>query len=159
MAEFIIKSYLDLDAELYRCEAASQKAAVEQAVNRGADLYGADLYGADLRGANLCGANLCDANLRDANLYGANLYGANLYGAKLCGANLCGAKGIHTIEGGKDSRNYEFRAIELPDGWRISAGCRFFTLDKSKKHWRNNPECAAIVAKLIAETEKLDAEG
>ena len=46
----------------------------------------ADLQDADLRGADLQVADLQDANLRDANLWGADLQDANLRGADLWGA-------------------------------------------------------------------------
>jgi hypothetical protein len=98
-------------AELWKGEAASLRAAVEQAVVgganlhdadlhdadlrgadlRGANLHGADLHGADLRGANLHGADLHDADLRGADLRGANLHDADLHDANLRGANLHGA--------------------------------------------------------------------
>ena len=67
------------------------KDAIEDAVQRGADLYGADLYGADLSGAELHGANLKGANLGDADISGANLYSADLSGADLSEADLSGA--------------------------------------------------------------------
>jgi hypothetical protein len=55
---------------------------------RGADLSDANLSGANLSGANLRGADLSDANLSDANLRGADLSDANLRGANLRGADL-----------------------------------------------------------------------
>jgi uncharacterized protein YjbI with pentapeptide repeats len=84
-----IKNYLD--AVLYRSEADTIKAAMEEAVKGGANLRGANLRGANLRGANLRGANLVGANLGGAKMIGANLVGANLVGANLGGANLVGA--------------------------------------------------------------------
>jgi len=84
MAEFIILNVLK--AELYRTHADSLKAAVEKAVQSGANL--SDAY---LRGANLSGANLSDAYLRGANLSGADLRGAYLSDAYLHGADLRGA--------------------------------------------------------------------
>ena len=78
MAEFIILNVLK--AELYRTHADSLKAAVEKAVQSGANL--SDAY---LRGANLSGANLSDAYLS----------GADLRGAYLSEAYLRGAEGFH----------------------------------------------------------------
>jgi hypothetical protein len=89
-----IKAYLG--AVLHRSEKDTIKAAMEEAVNLGADLLGAnlsvaDLRGADLRGANLRGANLRGANLSVADLSGANLSLADLSEADLSEANLRGA--------------------------------------------------------------------
>ncbi|KDC23990.1 pentapeptide repeat protein [Bordetella bronchiseptica F4563] len=67
------------------------RVALEQAVERDANLRGANLRGAYLRGADLGGADLGDANLRGANLRGAYLRGADLGGADLGGADLRGA--------------------------------------------------------------------
>jgi Pentapeptide repeats (8 copies) len=125
----------------------------------GADLYGADLCGADLRGADLCGADLrgadlCGANLRGASLCGANLRGANLYATNLHGANLSGAVGYICM--GWDKRDYHFRAIMHADGWRISAGCRWFTVDEAIAHWtaRGNKDALARVAIVAAHVEE-----
>ena len=91
-----IKSRWD-GSVLYTSESARDvRAAVEEAVSKGANLSGADLRDAYLRGANLSdaylgGANLSDAYLRGANLSGADLRGANLGGADLSDANLRGA--------------------------------------------------------------------
>ena len=60
----------------------------EKADLQGANLRDANLWDADLQGANLRDANLRDANLRDANLWGADLRGANLRDADLRGADL-----------------------------------------------------------------------
>jgi hypothetical protein len=54
----------------------------------GADLDRANLNRADLREAELTGVNLSRADLRSANLSGANLQRANLGGANLWGADL-----------------------------------------------------------------------
>jgi hypothetical protein len=62
------------------------RAAIIQAVARGADLIGADLTR-----ANLTGANLTNANLTNADLTGADLTGANLAGASLTDANFTDA--------------------------------------------------------------------
>ena len=73
---------------LFESDKTTLKEAVEEAVNRDADLEGANLIGAYLEGADLIGANLRDADLGDADLRGANLRDANLIGANLEGANL-----------------------------------------------------------------------
>jgi len=67
------------------------RAALEQAVEAGANLAGANLAGAYLARANLARAYLARANLADANLAGANLAGANLAGAYLARAYLADA--------------------------------------------------------------------
>lgn len=60
-------------AVLYVAEsAADMRAALVEAVGKGADLSRADLYGAYLYRANLSGANLYRANLTGANLTGAD---------------------------------------------------------------------------------------
>ena len=77
-------------AVLYVAESAADvRAALVEAVGKGANLSRADLYGANLTGADLTGANLSRANLT-----GAYLTRANLSGAYLSGANLPRAKGI-----------------------------------------------------------------
>jgi Pentapeptide repeats (8 copies) len=71
------------DKPLYVAENATDvRAALQEAVKRGADLGGADLGGAYLGGAYLRGADLRGANLHDANLGGAYLHGADLHGAE-----------------------------------------------------------------------------
>ena len=89
------------------------------------------------------------ADLSGADLSGANLRGANLYSANLSGANLSGATGY--VDLGTDSRGYHFRAVAWEDGWRINAGCRWFTVTKAKRHWSKmhpNKEALARVAIL-----------
>ncbi|WP_286932156.1 pentapeptide repeat-containing protein [Microbacterium sp.] len=82
---------------LFVSSRSSVRVAVEEAVEkradlRGADLRGADLSGADLSGADLSGADLSGADLSDAIcLSGAYLSGADLSGADLSGADLSGA--------------------------------------------------------------------
>jgi len=72
-------------------EEGGQRAYLQRADLRGADLQRADLQGADLRGAYLQRADLQDADLQGADLWGANLWDADLQGADLWGANLRGA--------------------------------------------------------------------
>ena len=89
---------------------------------RGADLTGADLTRADLRGADLTGAYLT----------GADLAGANLTWADLTGANLTGAYGVLAI-GPIDT--WIMYAVRFPDGPRIKAGCRWFTVAEAREWW------------------------
>ena len=118
----------------------------------GANLNGADLNGANLNGANLHGADLYMANLCYANLNGANLNGAGLRGADLNGADLNGASGYCSL--GTDKRGYSFHAIKWDDGWRVSAGCRWFTVDEAVAHWtaKGNKDALARVAILAAQS-------
>ena len=76
-AKFTIKHKITGET-LYECDAESMRAAVEAAVQNGANLNWANLYG-----ANLCSANLCGAKLNWASFYGANLDGASFDGANL----------------------------------------------------------------------------
>ena len=78
-----IKSYLG--SVLFKSSKTTFKEAVEEAVERGANLRDADLIGANLRDANLgdaylSGANLSGADLSDANLSGADFYHTKFYG-------------------------------------------------------------------------------
>src|SRR5216683_1153532 len=81
-----------------------------------------------------------------ADLRGAYLGNANLRGANLHGANLNGAIGSKCM--GWDSRGYHFFAVEWADGWRISAGCHWFTVDEAVAHWtaKGNKDALARVA-------------
>ena len=87
-------------------------------IKPGADLRGADLRRADLRRADLCYADLSSANLSGANLRGA--YCRNVIGY---------------LDLGFDNRGYHFRAVLHDDGWRINAGCRWFTVAEALSHW------------------------
>ena len=121
----------------------------------GANLWRADLSGADLSGANLSGANLSDADLSGAALSDADLSGANLWRADLSRANLWRADlsranlwradlsraNVHGVEVRGISRiacradGYEFLLLDTETGWRVSAGCRFFTIEEARAHW------------------------
>jgi hypothetical protein len=100
------------------------------------------LSGADLSGADLSGANLSGAYLSGANLSGAYLSGANLSGAYLSGANLSGAKinndktAIGVLRRVTRSDGYEFFLWHCEDGFYVKAGCRFFTMEEGRKHWK-----------------------
>jgi hypothetical protein len=118
----------------------------------GANLCGANLNGANLGGANLGGAYLRDAhlggaylrgaylkgaNLRDTNLNGANLGGANLNGANLRGAYLKGGIKLSAfVKTCSRSDDYDFLLWDCEDRvWRLTAGCRFFTMEQAWEHW------------------------
>jgi hypothetical protein len=89
---------------------------------------------ANLQGANLWFADLRGANLRDANLYNANLQGANLRGV------------VGYVCGGWDSRGHHFRGNLQDDGTvRITAGCRKFSLEEAREHWKDNPDALSRV--------------
>jgi hypothetical protein len=105
----------------------------------GADLSGADLSGADLSRANLTGANLTGAYLSRANLSRAYLSRANLTGADLSGAFLSGAFLSGAVPASPVFRRdgFEFRLWGTNLGWRISAGCRFFSFEEAESHWRD----------------------
>jgi hypothetical protein len=107
-----------------------------------ANLAGANLARANLAGANLVGAYLDGANLVDANLVGAYLDGANLVGANLVGAYLVGATWRHNVKLNRApvkectrSDGYLFRLLDCDCGWRVAAGCRFFTMEEAWRHW------------------------
>jgi len=93
MREVTIKSvYGDV---LYVAKgAADVRAAVEEAVRKGANLGYANLRSADLRFADLGFANLGSANLGSANLGFADLGSADLGSANLRFAHLRSAKGV-----------------------------------------------------------------
>ncbi len=113
-----------------------------------ANLFDANLCDADLRNANLSDANLFDANLCDADLRGADLRGANLRDADLRGANLSVAdlrganlsvadlRGADLIVGGQRSDGWRFLAFKVDNDIMISAGCRYFTVEQAREHWR-----------------------
>ena len=112
-----------------------------------ADLHEVDLHGADLRNADLCNADMHDANLHDADLRGADLRGADLQGADLCNANLHGAADI--VCAGYDARGFRFIGHgQVDGGFRISAGCRWFTEEEARAHWKakNNLDAQLRIA-------------
>ena len=103
----------------------------------GAYLSGADFTGADLRGADLRGADLRGADLTGADLSGAYLSGADLRGADLRGADLTRADGVLAI-GPIDT--WIMYAVRFPDGPRIKAGCRWFTVAEAREWWAQGGE-------------------
>ena len=124
---------------------ANGRAYLDGAYLRGADLRGAYLRGAYLRGAELRGADLRDANLECAYLERANLEGANLEGVNLEGASLRGANGVYELDM-VDPRRYHPLAVAHTDGWRISSGCRWFTVEEAMAHWSNTEHKAPGIA-------------
>ena len=140
------------------------RVAVEMAVRDRVRLDGASLDGARLDGARLDGARLIDARLDGASLDGASLDGARLIGATLDGASFIGASligarldGASLIDASLDGASldgarpdkataaplrratradgYEFLLWPTDAGWRVRAGCRFFTLPEARDHW------------------------
>jgi hypothetical protein len=92
---------------------------------------------ASLARASLVGASLVGASLDGANLVGASLDGANLVGANLVGAKINNDKTvIGVLRRATRSDGYEFFLWHCEDGFYIKAGCRFFTLEESRKHWK-----------------------
>ena len=132
--------------------AATMRDAVTAAVAAGANLTGAYLAGANLREANLTGAYLAGADLSGAYLSGADLTAAYLTGAYLSGADLTGADLTGAYLAGADLRGADLSgaygvlaigpidtwimyAVRFPDGPRIKAGCRWFTVAESREWW------------------------
>jgi hypothetical protein len=67
----------------------------------------------------------------------ARLDGARLDGARLDGARLDGNKtAISILRRATRSDGYEFFMWHCEDGFYIKAGCRLFTLEEGRKHWR-----------------------
>jgi hypothetical protein len=144
-------------------EADFHRANLQYAYLYGANLKDAKGIGVDLQEAHLYGTDLRKADLSEADLWGANLQGANLHKA-----NLTDAKGIVCL--GTDPRGCRFVGVqhrgaislrehrgaislrEHDDGWWISAGCRWFTLDKAKAHWANNND---VLARINTLSEKI----
>ena len=92
-----------------------KRAVLRDAVLTGADLRDADLTGAVLRGADLTGAVLRDAVLRDAVLRDATVK--------------------HLLRRATRADGYEFILWQCQEGFFISAGCRWFTMDEARRHW------------------------
>ena len=109
-----------------------------------------NLRGADLHGCDLSGADLRNADLRNADLRNADLSNADLSDAYLQGCIWGNDKSVVSL--GTDPRGYDFIAIRHDDGWRIKAGCRWFTLPEAIAHWTasNNRDALARLAILDA---------
>ena len=120
------------DAALFEGDFATMRACMEAAVKAGANLAGANLAYANLAGANLAGANLAGAYLSGAYLASANLASANLAGAKWRDGYTLNRAPVRIAHRGD---GYTFYLLDTNQGWRIAAGCRFFTPDEAWKHW------------------------
>ena len=56
--------------------------------------------------------------------------------------------GLLIMNAGIDHRGFQFVAVFIRKEWRIIAGCRNYSLEYARHHWRNNPEAIALVEKL-----------
>ena len=112
--------------------ATSLKEAAEEAVRQGVSLARANFSGAHFPGAHFPGANFSGANFFGAHFSGANFSGANFSRANFYGANFYGAEGILHV-GPVDG--WDMYAVRWPDGPRIKAGCRWFTVDEARGWW------------------------
>ena len=108
---YVAQNAADVRAALV--EAVSKGADLGEAYLRGADLGGAYLRGAALGGAYLRGADLGEAYLRGADLGGADLRGADLGGADLGGADLGGAYLGGAYLGGADLGGADLGGADL----------------------------------------------
>ena len=75
------------------------------------------------------------ANLSRAYLSRANLLGANLSRAYLSRAYLNSLKVTSLARRATRSDGYEFFLWRTDAGFRVKAGCRFFTMDEAWRHW------------------------
>jgi hypothetical protein len=75
---------------------------------------------------------LCGEGGKRARLDGASLNGANLVGAKINNDKTA----IGILRRAMRSDGWEFFLWHCEDGFYIEAGCRFFTLEEGRKHWR-----------------------
>ena len=91
MTDKIVIRSITNNGVLYETTATDLRAAVVEAVGKGANLSRANLSRAYLSGADLSRANLSRAYLSGADLSGADLSRADLSGADLSGADLSGA--------------------------------------------------------------------
>ena len=95
------------------------------------------------------------ANLAGANLDGANLARANLDGAYLARANLA-AQWI--IQGAVRSDGYAFMLTNLKDeGVRVKAGCRNFSIDEARQHWKTSRDGTPLGNETFAILDCLEA--
>ena len=67
-----------------------------------------------------------------ADLRGADLTGADLSGAKINNDKIA----IGILRRAMRSDGYEFFLWHCEDGFYIKAGCRFFTMEEGRKHWK-----------------------
>jgi hypothetical protein len=106
---------------------------------------GVVLFSGNFDTMRLCveAARRSGADLRGADLHGAYLRGADLRGAYLVGADLRGAKwrdGVTLnrapIKMATRTDGHEFLLLDTDAGWRVQAGCRFFSMDEAWRHWK-----------------------
>jgi Pentapeptide repeats (8 copies) len=108
------------------------------------DLIGADCSGlivtnrifryCNMRYINFRGADLDSTCFRDCDLSHAKFTNANLDYVKFKGCDLSRAVGI--VDGGYRSDGYRFIGWKKRSKLMIRAGCRTFSIDRAKKHWR-----------------------
>ena len=153
MREVTIKSvYGDV---LYVAKgAADVRAAVEEAVRKGADLRSANLRFADLGSANLGSADLRSADLRSANLRFANLRSADLRSADLRFANLRFAD-LRSAKGLQPERSNELLLLREQVG-KIRA-YKLVTADLKSPIHSENPITYEIGSTVQAEADTNEA--
>lgn len=66
------------------------------------------------------------------------------------------------VKAGADKRGYSFAGVCYGGRWRITAGCRNFSLADARKHWgaggeSDRPDCLALVEKIASEIERLNS--
>ena len=129
MEENQLKNILKRHQKWIIDEPGGERADLQGADLREADLREADLRGADLREADLRGANLWEADLRRADLRGANLWEADLLGADLREAGLdyscwplwCGSFGVRVCKRIAAQLAYHFCRLDCDDPEVIAA--------------------------------------
>lgn len=119
----------------------------------GASFKGARLDNSSFRMSRGSGLDFTDASLVQANFLPTYLlnYGivANWLGADVSRAILHGCSGPNFVDLGVDGRRYHFRAVRFADGWRITAGCRNFTLAQAVAHWKEKGNKDALARLAI----------
>ena len=86
---------------------------------------------------------------------GADLQGAHLLRADLRGAHLQGAIGV--LSAGFDARGYHFFAVRQEEGYRVHAGCRWFTPKGAIEHWEVRHD-TMLRASIFRKLEMLDGD-
>ena len=69
--------------------------------------------------------------------------------------------GLALVEGGMDSRGYNFFGVKLRGQWRICAGCRTLSLTDARRHWgdggaSDRKDCLRLVEKIADEIGRRD---
>jgi hypothetical protein len=144
------------------------KGDIQRAVCNGLDLSRGDFSRQDLSGLFLEGGKFAHCDFRGTDLSSADIQAADFRGANMVGCNLDGAlidrcvrfddaQGIY--DAGEDSREYRFIGVWHPDdeyepGWKIKAGCRWFTLSDARYHWgpedQDNEEALELVERIAS---------